>query len=493
MFEKVSPESVGVSSENVLKFIKILEDCRAHTHSLFMARGNKVFLESYYKPFDGNFLHRMYSVSKTFVAVAIGMAVTEGLVSLDDVIVDYFPEFRNENTDEYHDECTIGDMLRMKSNIGSPIFWWGKYKSRVEAYYAQKTNKVPGTIFEYDSIGSFLLGCIIEKLTGKPFLEYLKEKVLLDIGFSKESYTLKEPGGFTVGDSGVMCTTRDLALFARFIMQKGEWNGKQYIDRDFMENLAKKQSHNDQNGTFSSFNSNGYGYLTWITHNTGFSLIGMGDQLAVCDTEKDFLFVITSDNQADRSGRHVIFHEVARHFIPEIKDVPLPENAKANKKLEEYASKRELICQYGNWDIPLADKINAVKYKTENNPLGMASFSLNFEKTGGFLEIEMSGKLHRIPFDYGKNKLCSFSFGERPVLDMMGENEDGVFKCASSGAWVDENTFAIMLQVIDTYFGCLNINIAFKDSRSTMLLQKSGQYVFEGINGYIIGKSERKI
>ena len=490
MFEKVTPESVGVSSEDVLKFIKTLEDCRLHTHSVFMARGNKVFYESYYKPFDEKFLHRMYSVSKTFVAVAIGMAMTQGLIKLDDVIVDYFPEFRNENTDEYHDECTIGDMLCMKSNIGGSVNWWGKYQSRIEAYYSQKTNKIPSTIYAYDSIGSFLLGCIIEKLTGKPFLEYLKEKVLLDIGFSKESYTLKEPGGYTIGDSGVMCTTRDLALFARFIMQKGSFNGRQYIDRDFMEKLVTKQSHNDLNSAFGSYNSNGYGYLTWITHDTGFSLIGMGDQLAICDMKKDFLFVITSDNQADRGGRHVIFHEVLKHFLPKIKDEALTESKEAQKELEAYESTRQLICQYGQKTVPLAKSIDTVKYTAQKNSLGIDSFSLSFSENGGCFELWIKQKLHKINFDYGKNNLCSFSFGTRPVLDMMGKNEEGQFKCASSGAWVDENTFAIMLQVIDTYFGCLNIHISFKDTRATLLLKKSGQYVFDGIEGFVIGKVE---
>lgn len=492
MFKKVTPESVGVSSEKVMELIKTFEDLRMQTHSIFMARGNNVFLETYYAPFNKDFLHRMYSVSKTFVAVAVGMAVTEGLISLDDVVVDYFPEFRNENTDEFFDECTILDMLCMKSNFGGGISWWGKYKSRVEAYYAQKTNKIPSTVYFYDSIGSFLLGCIIEKLTGKPFLEYLKEKVLFDIGFSKGSYTLYEPGGFTIGDSGVMCTSRDLALFARFIMQKGEWNGKQYIDREFMENMIKKQTHNDVRGAFGSYNNNGYGYLTWITHDSGFSLVGAGDQLAICDMEKDFLFVITSDNQADGAVRHLIFHEVCKYFIPSIKDTPLEENEKAYNELLNVEKSRKLIKQYGNKTSEIAEKISGKKYIARENKLGISEFTLNFSEKDNNLEFVKDGKKLKIEFDIGENRLCSFSFGERPVLDMMGENEKGEFKCASSGAWVTEDTFAIKLQVIDTYFGCLNVHISFKDERATMSFEKNGQYVFDGIGGYVIGKQEKK-
>jgi len=205
----------------------MLDDKHMKTHSIIMAKGDKIFAECYYSPIDSKFLQRMYSVSKTFVAVAVGLAMTEGLIDMDDSIVKYFPEYRTENTDEYFDECTIRNMLSMQSNLQSFTPWWGKFDSRIEAYYTQKTCKIPGTLFWYDSMGSFLLGCIIEKITGKTFLEYLKEKVLLKIGFSKESYTLREPDGYTVGDSGIMCTSRDLLIFARFIMNKGAWDGVQ--------------------------------------------------------------------------------------------------------------------------------------------------------------------------------------------------------------------------------------------------------------------------
>lgn len=314
-FEKVTPEEAGISSEKVLNLIKIFDGYEMNTHSIIMARGNKIFAETYYAPFHKDFLHRMYSVSKSFVSMAVGLAMTEGLLSLDEPIIKYFPEFRNEDVDEYYEECTIQNMLSMQSNINVPTVWWGKYKSRVEAYYANKTGQIPGTLYYYDSVGSFLLGCIVEKLTGKTFLEYLKEKILLKIGFSKESYTQYEPGGFTVGDSGVMCTARDLLLFARFIMNKGEWDGKQYIDRSFMEQAINCNVNNDIYGELSSWKNSGYGYLIWKTHEDGFSLVGMGDQLAICDMKKDFIFVITSDNQGDSSARHIIFNEVYNHFL----------------------------------------------------------------------------------------------------------------------------------------------------------------------------------
>ena len=484
IFKSVSPESVGISSEDVKSFIDILDSHRMHTHSIIMARGENIFAECYYAPFTENFLHRMYSVSKSFVAVAVGLAVTRGLISLDDVIVDYFPEFRNENVDGYYERCTVGDMLMMRSNISSGVGWWGKFESRVEAYYSQRSEKAPGTLYKYDSIGSFLLGCIIEKLTGKNFLEYLKDGCLLELGFSKESYVLREPGGYAIGDSGVMCTSRDLLILARLIMRGGEYGGKQYIDRTFMEEAIKKQVHNDYVGTFDLYNSGGYGYLIWKTHPDGFSLIGMGDQLAICDMKRDVAFIITSDNQAEKALRHIIYHEFYTHFIEKFKDAPLPEDPSAHNALEEYLSEKKLVAQYGKESSPIAKEVFGHRYGKKKGGLDISAFTL----TDKYIELEVDEKSYRLEYSLLENKPTEFSFGTRARRDMMGVFEEGKYNCCSSGAWVSEDTFAILTHVTDTYFGSLTVHIAFQGDEASMVIQRSGQYVFENIGGFLVAE-----
>jgi len=491
-FTKTTPESVGISSKQVLDFVKMLDGYHMQTHSILMARGNYLFAECYYAPIHKDFLHRMYSVSKSFVSVAVGLAITEGLIHMDDSILSYFPEFRNENTDEYYEECTVRNMLSMQSNIASSINWWGKFESRVEAYYAQKTGKIPGTLYFYDSIGSFLLGCIVEKLTGKPFLDYLKEKVLLKIGFSKESYTLYEPGGFTVGDSGVMCTAKDLLIFARFIMNKGEWDGVQYIDRDFMEQAISRQVNNDITGGLTSWNTNGYGFLIWKTHDDGFSLIGMGDQLAICDMKRDIVIVITSDNQGDGSARHIIFHELYHHFLSDFSEKALPEDAEAYRALFGYLTQKKLVHQWGAEKTEISDAVNKQVYIADENAFGITEFSLETEQNAGIIRFLKDGQVYKVPFGIGENKEISFSPVNRPKKNAMGFTEEGAYPCCASGAWVDACTFAVKLQVIDTYFGSLQILIGFKDTRATLSMRKSGQYVFENWEGYVIGTTEKE-
>jgi hypothetical protein len=373
-------------------------------------------------------------------------------------------------------------MLMMKSNVGTLVKWWGNFDSRVEAYYSQRSNKLPGALFKYDSIGSFLLGCIIEKLTGKTFLEYLKEKVLLKIGFSKESYVLREPGGYAIGDSGVMCTARDLLIFARFIMKLGEWDGVQYIDRAFMEEAIKKQGHNDFCGTHGVYSAQGYGYLIWKTHPDGFTLTGMGDQLAVCDMKRDICFVITSDNQAEKGERHVLLHEYYKHFLAKITESTLPENEEAQSALESYTASRKLVCQYGEPTSLIAKEIYGKTFIKRKGELPIDEFTL----TEDALLMKYKGKDLRLEFGMLENKETSFSFGTRAKADMMGIYEDGEYLVNSSAGWVEDKTFGILAQVTDTYFGLLAVHIAFDGESANMVMRRSGQYVFEEIDGFMV-------
>ena len=95
-FKKTTPEEAGISSKKVLDFLKTLDACGFSTHSILMARGEKLFAEVYYAPFDKDFKHRMYSVSKSFVSAAVGIAADEGLLSLDDPFIQFFPEFKEK-------------------------------------------------------------------------------------------------------------------------------------------------------------------------------------------------------------------------------------------------------------------------------------------------------------------------------------------------------------------------------------------------------------
>ena len=178
MFEKITPEAAGISSKRVTEFIKKLEKRGAVSHGFLFMRGEKIFAEGYWKPFHKDFCHRQYSQTKSFVGVAIGLLEEEGKLSLDDKIVDYFPEKIDGEAQAYLKEQTIREMLMMKT-AGRPSAWFfSGNPDRTHHYFNDKRNLHPSnTIWAYDSAGSQVLCALVEKLAKKPLLAYLKEKL----------------------------------------------------------------------------------------------------------------------------------------------------------------------------------------------------------------------------------------------------------------------------------------------------------------------------
>ena len=183
-----TPEQEGVSSVNIKKYIDILEEHQLSTHNMIMMRGENIFFEKYWEPFGPEFLHRMYSVTKSVVSLAVGFVIQEGLLNLDDKIVDYFEEESQvPQVDENVKVQTIRNMLMM-STAKAPN-GWTHGDDRVRCYFKNENpSRKPGEFFEYDTNSSFVLCALVERLTGMSLMDYMRKKLFDKIGVSKEAY-----------------------------------------------------------------------------------------------------------------------------------------------------------------------------------------------------------------------------------------------------------------------------------------------------------------
>lgn len=486
-FKYTTPESVGISSKNVLDFIKTLDSYSFCTHNIIMARGDKIFAEVYYKPFNADFKHRMYSISKSFVGVAVGMAQDDGLLSLDDKMIKYFPEYVNEDTCSFIKETTIKDILVMETGMQKEIYWFVTgTKDRTECYFQKRSEKIPGTIFNYDSPASFMLCAIVEKVTGKDFLEYMKEKALLDIGFSKDSYCIKVPGGYSFGDSGIMCTAKDLLRFARFVMNKGEWQGKQYMDSNYLEEATKKQVSN-ANTTNKTYGSYGYGYQMWKAPNDGFAFVGMGDQFAICDPKTDFIFIINSDNQGNAPAtRAILYHELYKTIVGNFGN-PLEADEKSYSELKEYIEKSELFSLKQDNANPFEEEINGKVYKLEENPMKIEYIKICFDGKKGTLYYKNVQGEKELHFGMGYNEFGKFP--EEGYSDMIATEyvKGNYYDCAASADWTEDKKLRIKVQIIDKYFGNACFIFSFKDSRVCILMNRNAENFLGEYEGVAYG------
>lgn len=474
-FKTTAPEKLGIPSDALVNFLKRLEAQQLPLHSAIIMRHDEICMETYYAPYDKDTLHRMFSITKSFVSVAIGLLAEEGKLSLDDKIVDYFPEKKPASGFfPYTAMLTIREMLAMTTCHDKTTYKNAGTDDWVSTFFTTPPTHVPGTNFAYDTSSTHVLGALVEKLSGMKLLDYLRSKGLDELGFSKDAYVLCDPCGISMGGSGLCATSRDILIMMMLIANDGSLNGKQYLPKDYI--ISAKSKHSDPYGKQSTLEEmQGYGYQIWMTRNGGYVLFGMGGQLALYVPDKDIFMITTADAQGRQGGVQLIYDAFWDEIYSRIEDNELPENAAAYKSLESFCASRELCHIPGDVFSPLAECVNHVKYVCDSNNCGVQSVQLDFgSPESGTLSYKNETGNHKLTFGTGRNE-----YGIFPGYDL---------KYAASAAWRMENYLLIKIQIIDSAVGNMYIGLSFKDDFVTVMLRKTVENLFNEYNGVFSGK-----
>ena len=485
MLNFTTPESKGIDSRFITKFISRLNKRQMHMHSILLARGDSIVYEGYWAPFNKDFNHRMYSVTKSFVSIAIGLCIEDGLISLDDCVYDYFTDKAAASIDEAVKKQTVRQMLMM-TTVGYPCSWFDRGDpDRTHIYFDDHgKRRMPGTLWEYDSAGSQVLCALVERVTGKRLFDFLNERVFSHLGTFKEARILKTPNGDSWGDSAMICTTRDLCSFARFVMNYGTYEGKRLMNEEYLKDATKKQACNRYSGHLHAFH-HGYGYQIWVGEDDSFAFVGMGDELAICFPHQDLIFCCTADNQGNESSLDYIVYQLYDCIVECLSDTPLAENPDAQKELASLTESLTLFAIKGQEDSPLREKINGVGFACDENRMELSDFVFNFDNAkGGVLTYTRGGSKLNLPFVVNEN--C---FGLFPELGYSKEygavrTTDGhMYKDAVSFAWIDDNVIMIHVQLIDDYFGNATLKFAFNGDRATVEFNSTAEDFLWGYDG----------
>ena len=491
LFDKITPEQAGISSRAVAELIDTLERHGCTTHALLMMKGDALFAEDYWAPFDRDFCHRMYSQTKSYVGVAIGLLEEEGKVDLDRTILSYFPEKSEGTPKRYLPALTVREMLTMTTG-GGPGNWFTASDPDRTHYYINDAggSRPSGTLWEYDSAGSQVLGALVEKLSGKSLFAYLKEKVFDALGTFRTAEILKTKTDDSWGDSALVCTPRDMISFARFVMNYGTWYGRRLMNERYLRLATSRVVDNCENGFRDCF-SHGYGYQIWRTEMNGFAFNGMGCQFTICVPEKDLIFVITSDNQGYAAARDIIVNGFFDLIARKIADAPLPADPEAEAELAEATSGLKLRAVSGMTDSPLKDTLNGRTYVCSANPMGITRFTFVFNGDRGELRYTNAQGDKVLPFGIGYNV-----FGKFPQLgysDGHGglRTTDGfTYKDAVSLAFRDANKIMMRVQIIDRYFGNATFIFAFKGDEAVVAMTKTAEDFLGEYQGRALARAE---
>ena len=456
------------------QFISELNRRRINLHSALITQDGKLLYEEYRKPFTPDYLHRMYSVSKSFVAVGIGCLIDEGKLSLDSHIVDFFPDKVTDGTAPEMKAQTVREMLIMNTCVANYNWFRHDKHDRVKSYLAAKPTKPAGSLFHYDSTGSHVLGALIERLSGMKLIDYLKTKFLDRIGGFEDAYFLEVPDGTSWGDSALLCTTRALERFARFVMQLGKWDGEQLVSREFMRQAISFQSDTNLSGV-SMYNTYGYGYQIWLTEQGGFSFHGMGGQHAIVVPKDRLILAVTGDNQYNANYADTLYDAFFRSFYPEA----------------EEKSPGEIQTAEGKAFSPFRNKISGATFVCCENPMGIKWFRLDFARAdAGTFTYENAQGIKTIPFGMGKNDFGLFpQLGYSDGRGGVHEIDGFMYRCAASAAWREERKLFIRVQIIDRYFGSLHISVGFRDENSCAIyMTKAAEDFLDEYSGWAIGE-----
>lgn len=491
MFKIVTPESVGLKSKYVKEFISKLEKRKMHMHSVILCRGYDIFGEFYWAPFDKDFLHRMYSQTKSYISVAIGLLLEEGKLSLDDKILDYFPEKIDTPLSEAIKNQTIEQMLKM-STVGYGEDWFkNECRDRCKVYFNKRPENVryPGTVWEYDSQASQVLCCLVEKLAGKSLFDYLNEKVFSHLGTFKNATILKTPSGESWGDSALLCTSRDMLSFGRFVMNYGVWNGKRIMSEGYLKTATSKLVDN-QETAFEDTLGHGYGYQIWRTEKNGFGFIGMGNQLTICLPDYDLIFVCTADNQGSDFAREVILSYFFDIIVENLEEKPISEDKNAYEDMLKSTENLSLFAVHGESHSPWQDKIDGITYSFPENELGLKELTFRFNKNGGILSYENANGKMELPFNFNENYFGKFpEFGYSGDVGGERTTDGSKYDCATSGAWLCDNKIMIFAQIIDRYLGNVSMCFGFNSNHITVTFYKTAEDFLWNYNGQAYGKA----
>lgn len=305
-----TPAAEAVDAGGITAYSNAVKASGLELHSFMVLRHGKVIAADWMGDHNPMEEHVMHSVSKTFTSTAVGFAVAEGLLRLSDQVISFFPNDLPDTISSNLRMMTVHDLLIMccghDEDPSDQVRKQGE--SWVKAFLAFPVVHKPGTHFQYNSVGTYMLSAIVQKLTGKKIVDYLEPRLFEPLGITGHHWE-ESPQGINTGGWGLYLKTEDLAKMGQFMLQKGKWQGKQLLLSSWFDEATKVQTTQWQQSWVKpgqvKENSDwmqGYGYQIWRCRHNAFRADGKDGQFIVVIPDKDVVVVNTAfiqDTQAE--------------------------------------------------------------------------------------------------------------------------------------------------------------------------------------------------
>ena len=323
----VSPESVGIKSSAITAFIDEINEKKLGLQSFTVVRHDKGCAKGFWKPYAKEYPHVLYSMSKSVTSTAVGFAVSEGLLKLDDNISKFFPEYASAGMSP-NNKITVEMLLTMRSGKLITLLEEKGGKDWVKQFFDAAFFMPPGSKFNYLSENTFMLSAIISKVTGMSMVDYLYPRMFEPLGIEKPFWEQDGKGNNSAG-WGLYMRSEDLAKFFLPYIHGGKWiDGTQLVPAEWVKTATQKHSDSDHDGYID--NMCGYGYQFWRNPvSNSFRADGLFGQRCFMFPEYDALVVLNCGESEDYKIMKVFW----KYFPECFENGVIPENERAHKEL----------------------------------------------------------------------------------------------------------------------------------------------------------------
>ena len=454
-FEVSTPEKEGIPSESISSLINSLEKDIPSVHSFTLLRHGKLVAEGWWNPYKRENPHTLWSLSKSFTSAAIGFAVQEKLLSINDRVISFFPNDLPENPSDNLKNMRVKDLLIMSTGQRNDAFnpmSSPKDNNPVKAFLALPVDQKPGTLFIYNTGATYMLSAIIQKVTGKKLLDYLQPRLFEPLEIKNPQWG--EGSGINWGGFGLAITTEDIAKFGQLYLQKGVWNGKKLLSEDWISQSSAKEVSNgsDPLGHWDA----GYGYQFWRNPKYGYRADGAFGQFCFIIPELDLVLAMTSGT----SNTKGIMDIVSDKFLPSLSKEPLTENPAALASLNSKLSVLALAPAEGNRSATLKKKVSGKTYELEKNDFGIKSIAFSFDKKGNNLVFATKNGDEKIYSETGK-----WTPGETSIIGSIPPI--ATKKIAASSGWPSDDTFGLTIRYTESE-SMIKLQFKFEGNTVTM-------------------------
>jgi hypothetical protein len=448
-----SPEAEGVSSSGILRFIEAVEKSRNELHSFIFLRHGKVIAEGWWDPYKPALRQSLYSTSKTFTSTAVGLAVSEDKLKLTDKVISFFPNDLPETVSPALASLTVRDLLIMADGMDPDptLTIASKNRNWVKGFFSTPILNKPGTVFLYNSMGSFMLSAIVQKVTGQKMVDYLKPRLFDPLGISGMDWE-ENLMSINTGGWGLRLKTEDMAKLGQLYLQKGIWNGTQILPAAWIEEATTEKiiQHPSisQAAKDTSDWEQGYGYQIWRCRHHAYRADGAFGQYIIVFPELDAVLAVQAETPNMQNELNLVWD----YLLPSIKKNKLPEDQKSQIALKVKLATLALQPATGSLTSLGNNKQTNKTFVLDPNTNQIGSAVLDIRDSVCHLVLNTGSDTYNLYYGAGKWK---FGQTNMPGPSLVGAAKENFallspYKVAGNFFWKDDQTLVMQLRYLES-------------------------------------------